>query len=193
MDEKVHIQVKNDTLRRKAGFGLSYSQADLKFIKENITTMKLTEMAVLLNRNFDTLRHKVSRMGLSDQRIYSFKPYTTDDVAFLQENGTKYTIKELIELTGRTFDSLEKKLRTLNIKAPNQKGFERLTEKEIKFISKNYAKFTNKQLADKLNKSNSAISKKLEKLGLRYPKQYSKKTSDSNSKYDRKLVSLDNL
>ena len=193
MGKQEQKQVENDTLRRKAGFGLSYSKADLKFIKENIATMKLTEMAVLLNRNFDTLRHKVSRMGLSDQRIYSFKPYTTDDVTFLQENGPKYTIKELTELTGRTFDSLEKKLRMLNIKAANQKGFERLTEDEIKFIKKNYKKSTNKQLADKLNKSNSAISKKLEKLGLRYPKRYNKKSSDSNLKYDSKLVTLDNL
>ena len=115
------LQVKNDTSRRKAGFGLSYSQADLKFIKENIATMKLTEMAVRLNRNFNTLRHKISKMGLSDQRVYSFKPYKPEDVTFLQENATKYTIKELAEMTGRSFDSIEKKLRMLQLKAPNSR------------------------------------------------------------------------
>lgn len=181
MNEQEHTQ-ESEILRRKAGFGVSYTEADLKFIRENISTMKLTEMAVHLNRNFNTIRIKVSRMGLTDKRIYSFKPYSTDDIAFLQENAPKHTIKELVIMTGRSFDSIEKKLRMLNIKATNPKGFERLTEEEIKFIRKRYKKLTNKQLADKLNKSISAIGNKLEKLGLRFPKSYGKRTPNEQSK-----------
>ena len=113
--------LKDKALRRTAGIGVTYTEADLKFIEKNITKMKLTEMAVYLDRTFETLRHKVSKMGLSNQRIYSFKPYTADDVAFLEANSAKYTHYELAEMTGRSYDSIEKKLRKLKLKASNSR------------------------------------------------------------------------
>jgi hypothetical protein len=165
------------TFRKKVGFGLGYSKEDLKFIRENIATMKLTEMASHLGRKFDTLRIKVSRMGLSEQRLYSFKAFTKEEVNFLLENGNKLTLAELATQTGRSFDSISKKLWLLGKKAANPRGFERLTDSEIKYLKKNYQKMTMSKLAEKLNKSNSAISKKLEKLGLHNPKLYRKRKS----------------
>lgn len=163
-------QIETKSLERKVGSRVLYTEDDLKFIKDNISSMKLTEMATHLNRNFESMRNKVSKMGLSDRRIYSFKPFTTEDVTFLQENGPKHTLQELAEMTGRTFDSLEKKMRLLNLKAVNPRSFERFTEEQIQFIKENHAGQTNKQLADKLNKSTLSISIKRKKLGLTNPK-----------------------
>ena len=175
MNKQKNTQVKSKTSIRKAGTGVAYTQADLKYIEENIATVKLTEMAIHLNRTFESVRYKVDKMGLSENRIYSFKPYTADDVAFLIENAPKYTTKELVVLTGRTFDSIEKKLRMLKIKPPNERGFTRITEEDVAFIKKNHKKLTISQLAEKLKKHNVTIIKKLEKLGLRVPQRRAKK------------------
>jgi biotin operon repressor len=164
--------VKIDPSRKKVGFGVSYSEADLAFIEANIRSMKLTEIAAHLNRSFDSVRIKVEKMGLTSVRLYTFKKFSDAEIAFLQENGSKYSTEELAQKMGRSFDSVEKRLRILNIKSLNPRSFQRLSPKDIKYLKKNYQKYTNTLLAQKLGVSSSAIGKKLQKLELVTPRTY---------------------
>jgi hypothetical protein len=159
--------------------GLLYTKADIDYIRDNISTMKLTEIGVHLKRDFDSICHKVIKMGLADKRIYTFKAFKADDLAFLQENGENHTIEQLMEITGRSRDSIRIKLKRLNLKAINVNGYERLTEEQVDFIKKNYQNLTDKQLAEKLNKSVSGIGRKIKKLGLRISRPYNARQTEN--------------
>lgn len=94
-----------------------WSESEINFLKENSQKMRNTEIAKHLNRTYEGVSHKISRLGLlnSDNPRFS---WTKKEIEFLLENYLVKTNKELGVLLGKTTEKINTKLKSLRILKP---------------------------------------------------------------------------
>lgn len=77
--------------------------------------------------------------------------------------------KEIADKLNISYNKLDWIIRKLNLRHYKSKKY---SEQEIEFIKNNYPKYGSKYCAEKLNRSENAINKKIKKLGLKINWKY---------------------
>lgn len=82
---------------------------------------------------------------------------------YIKENFNKMTKQEIADSLGITYNQVEWLVKKLNLR--HYKSI-KYSNEELEFIKKNYPIYGSKYCANKLNRSENAINKKIKKLGL---------------------------
>lgn len=90
------------------------------------------------------------------------------EVEFLKDNYHKMDYSKLGVLMNRNRRSIQDKVRELNLRKIKEPPIQRKwTQEEIKFLQKNYTKFSSFALAKKLNRTSSSILHRLKTMKLK--------------------------
>ena len=97
------------------------------------------------------------------------KRWSEEEVEFIKENYKQLTVKEIADELKRTPRGVRGKIERLDIDLEPLKRNQKYewTEKDIKFIKDNYKILTDEEIAEKIDKSKSAVCRKRLNLGLR--------------------------
>lgn len=90
--------------------------------------------------------------------------WNKEEVKFLIENIDKLSKDEICSKLNRSKDSINKKIRVLNLKSKNRESW---SDKDIEFLINNYAITDNDIISKKLNRSINSIFLKASKLNLK--------------------------
>ena len=86
-----------------------------------------------------------------------------DNVKFIKDNYKNKTKEEMAHILNITRNQIEWIMKKNNIRKYESKKY---SEDEINFIKQNYPKYGSKYCANKLNRSENAINKKIKNMGL---------------------------
>lgn len=139
----------------------------------------LENVAKALNRSIESVRQKSKRMGImlkiADRKN---KEWTDDEIQFIKDHYTEYTVGALSDMLNRPSNSVSVKMHALGLK-PIRKGKRQKrnkngtrsewTEDELKFLQDFANRYTVNELEERLLEHTAeTIRAKCKKLGLAY-------------------------
>lgn len=164
--------------------GKKWTAEDEKFLRENFPRYQNKKLASMLNweRSIPSIVWKARQLGLKKTRISvpefdgeplrkASRKWSKNDVAILKKEYPQVGAVALIEKLQRTRDAIMRKAGKLGIVHPGgyaekyqQKPW---AAKDLKFVRDNYGKLKVSEIAEELGRSQNAIRKQANKLGIR--------------------------
>lgn len=142
----------------------SYSEEDLKYIRQHYFNTSVTEMAKHCGVSFHGMQAQIERMGLKTDR--SGCPYNDGEVYLLRQLAEKNkTVEEIADALGRTERSVENKVRELNIKVKGRQG--QWTVEDMEYIRRNWGKVPLSTIMTTLKRTESAVTTQARKMKLK--------------------------
>lgn len=140
-------------------------------------TAKEMQEKYLPNRSTHAIYCAVIRLGLSEPLHRNDKTWTQEEIEILQEHAGKITSMQIHTqyLPGRTPKAIRHKIQRLDLN-PNDMSRDIWTDREIKYLKRYFNKLTVKQIARKLNRSETAVRNRAVILKLSRPDKTRAKT-----------------
>ena len=151
-----------------------WSDKDVDFLIINYNIMTNPNIAKHLERTIGSVERKANSLKLTKSKefISEVNRKTSDkDIKFLKDNYGILTAKEIALYIGKTLGVVEGMIRYYNLtKTTKPKSVAKTktiwTEEDIDFLTNNFISMQQKDIAVMLNKTLSAIQKKMNYLGL---------------------------
>lgn len=159
---------------------IGWTDDEIEILKLNYGKISNKDIYILLNKNRSNseIRRKAISLGLSNN-----KEWSDDEINILKENYSCISCEEIMKmLPNRTMESIRGQARKLNLKSFYYLS-RRYTEEENEYLKENFLQYTNAELAQHLNRTESAIAQHLCVLKLYRP--IDKKGYDSIAEYIR--------
>lgn len=166
MKKANHMRLKK--LNRK-----SWTPKEKRLVSRYYNKWSISKLAAKLNRTKNSIRKQAAAKNLTKGNP---PVYTDREIQFIKDNYLKMTnikIGEKLNRPANGIAAIAKRLKLsgnpvkkkLWARFPKSTG-KPYTKEEIEFIKKNYLKLSNKQIAEKLKRTDGAIQCKASKLGL---------------------------
>lgn len=138
---------------------------EIQFIIENNGRMTNEEIGRHLNRCKKVIQNKRRQLGLARD----FNPWTAEEDAVLKELVKTYTIGDVAKKIGRSYSSVEARMRRIGIQSP-MSGYnkKKWTREEINTLYEMASTSTQKRAAKELNRSKGSVQQKSRKLGINW-------------------------
>ena len=166
---------------RKLGIKLllkkRWTNEQIDYLRENLNKIPFTKLINDLGHDFYDVLKKIEELGLE----YNSNRWTEEEESLLIELSSKYYIKEIAERLNRSEGAIVSKAHKMGIELITLKR--EFTEKELKYIKKNWGVVPITDMARKLGVSrimidNQAKKMNLPKLGNNPYKKWTKKKID---------------
>ena len=166
---------------RKLGIKLLFKKRwtneQIDYLKENLNKIPITKLINDLGHDFYEVLKKIEELGLE----YNSNRWTEEEESLLIELSSKYYIKEIAKRLNRSEGAIVSKAHKMGIELITLKR--EFTEKELKYIKKNWGVVPITDMARKLGVSrimidNQAKKMNLPKLGNNPYKKWTKKKID---------------
>lgn len=166
---------------RKLGIKLllkkRWTNEQIDYLKENLNKIPFTKLINDLGHDFYEVLKKIEELGLE----YNSNRWTEEEESLLIELSSKYYIKEIAKRLNRSEGAIVSKAHKMGIELITLKR--EFTEKELKYIKKNWGVVPITDMARKLGVSrimidNQAKKMNLPKLGNNPYKKWTKKKID---------------
>lgn len=99
----------------------------------------------------------------------SYSRWSIDEIAYLKENYSKQSTKEIAKALNRNLSSIRSKASELKLKSYTDIT-RQWTDEDLEFLKANYLDMTHKEMANYLGKTKCAVDLKLSRLGLKKEK-----------------------
>ena len=165
---------------------VKWSEKDIKFVKDNISKLNHYEMAEKLGRTAIAVSKKIRQMELnSNERILlgDKNKWTEEDDNLLIENKDKLIKELMVMFPTRSRESIYGRKRTLGATK-----YKLWTKKELKIVKNNLDK-TDKEIAEMIDRSVTAVASKRKKFKLLKNEPH-KLWSEKNEAYLKKNYKL---
>ncbi|MCX8074141.1 MAG: hypothetical protein N2749_00955 [Clostridia bacterium] len=165
--------------------GKPWTEYELDYLKNNYNKIPVEDIAKHLKRSKKSIFEKAHKIELSESNN---RPWTIDEENYLIKN---YTIKSNIELSdylNRSMQSIRTKASKLNLKKEKRKKkkekeknifLKRWTKEEEEYIKKYYPSENISLISEKLGRSEMAIIKKANYLGVKRNKIWSEEEENT--------------
>lgn len=154
-----------------------WTKSDSVSLKENYNLMPTWGIAKKLGFSVNTIRHKASVLGLRKRKLW-----TSSDSDFLKENYEKINNKRIAKLLGFSASTIINKASGLGLKKNGWwRGDEKIrswSDEEVKFVEENYSNTPTSEIAERLNRTPSAVEATASKIGIKKDKWWTKEDED---------------
>lgn len=134
-----------------------WQKIEIEYLKNNYSSMKIPEIAKILNRGNASIHHKAKALGLINNDFF----WTEDQIEYVKNhyeghNGARIALK-----LNKSINAVRRVASQLNI----TKDIKRWNEDEIEYLKTNYAIKPLEEMAKYLNASIVALKAKAQKSG----------------------------
>lgn len=142
-----------------------WNDKDINFLKDNYTNLTDEELAIKLNRTKNSIERKRNSLGLFKKVQYS-KIYITEEMK-KEILDLKVSVNQAYKIFAPKYHITRSQIEHL-YKENKVKRYisKKWTSDDIEFLKNNYDKLSTQEIADALNRTPTAVSKKRIMLGL---------------------------
>lgn len=141
--------------------GIHWSEDKENFLEDNYFDMTVKELSNHFNCSEQAIYDKASELNL--KKLHHYTKHELEFIERVYHDGSSWSINEVGDYLNLSFSQIANAVSKYNLSFNMQKPF---SDDEIEFLSNNYVDMTQMEMADKLDRHQSVVARKLSSLGL---------------------------